>query len=109
MNCIIPFHQKSYLLGGRNGTIILYLDGEIKVVYSGVKAVLDLIVFTNNKLLIISGTDYSEIDEVCCVALSRVDSIFAIGYTDPASGVPGGLVPGSDFPESTYVLQGWVL
>lgn len=41
--------------------------------------------------------DYSEIDEVCCVALSRVDSIFAKGYTDPTSGVPGGLVPGSDF------------
>lgn len=41
--------------------------------------------------------DYSEIDETCCVALSRVDSMFAKGYTDPGSGVPGGLVPGSDF------------
>lgn len=41
--------------------------------------------------------DYSEIDEACCVALSRVDSIVANAYTDPSSGVPGGLVPGSDF------------
>ena len=41
--------------------------------------------------------DYSEIDETCCVALSRVDSMYAKGYTDPGSGVPGGLVPGSDF------------
>jgi iron complex outermembrane receptor protein len=41
--------------------------------------------------------DYAEIDEVCCVAVSRVDSIFANGYTNPASPVPGGLVPGSDF------------
>lgn len=41
--------------------------------------------------------DYSEIDEVCCVALSRVDSIFAKGYTDPGSSVPTGQVPGSDF------------
>jgi iron complex outermembrane receptor protein len=41
--------------------------------------------------------DYSEIDETCCVALSRVDSMFAKFYTDPGSGVPGGLVPGSDF------------
>ena len=41
--------------------------------------------------------DYAEIDEVCCAALSRVDSLFANGYVDPASMVPGGLVPGSDF------------
>ena len=41
--------------------------------------------------------DYSEIDETCCVAVSRVDSIYAKEYTDPGSGVPGGLVPGSDF------------
>ena len=41
--------------------------------------------------------DYSEIDETCCVALSRVDSIVANSYIDPASPVPGGLVPGSDF------------
>ena len=41
--------------------------------------------------------DYSEIDETCCVALSRVDSIVANSYTNPASPVPGGLVPGSDF------------
>ena len=41
--------------------------------------------------------DYSEIDETCCVAVSRIDSIYAKAYTDPNSGVPGGLVPGSDF------------
>lgn len=41
--------------------------------------------------------EYSEIDEACCAAVSRVDSIFANGYTDPLSGVPGGLVPGTDF------------
>ncbi|MDH3441017.1 MAG: TonB-dependent receptor, partial [Gammaproteobacteria bacterium] len=41
--------------------------------------------------------DYSEIDETCCVALSRVDSIVANSYLDPTSPVPGGLVPGSDF------------
>lgn len=41
--------------------------------------------------------DYSEIDETCCVAVSRIDSIFANSYTDPASPVPGGLVPGTDF------------
>jgi len=41
--------------------------------------------------------DYSEIDETCCVAVSRVDSIFANNYLDPLSPVPGGLVPGSDF------------
>jgi outer membrane receptor protein involved in Fe transport len=41
--------------------------------------------------------DYSEIDETCCAALSRVDSIYAKEYTDPNSGVPGGLVPGTDF------------
>lgn len=41
--------------------------------------------------------DYAEIDEVCCAALSRVDSLFAKGYTNPMSGVPGGLVPGTDF------------
>ena len=41
--------------------------------------------------------DYSELDETCCVALNRVDSLFAKFYTDPASGFPGGLVPGSDF------------
>ncbi len=41
--------------------------------------------------------DYSEIDETCCVAVARVDSIYANAYTNPASPVPGGLVPGSDF------------
>ncbi len=41
--------------------------------------------------------DYSEIDETCCVAMSRVDSIVANNYTDPTSPIPGGLVPGSDF------------
>jgi len=41
--------------------------------------------------------DYSEIDEACCAAVSRVDSIVANSYTDPTSPVPGGLVPGSDF------------
>jgi outer membrane receptor protein involved in Fe transport len=41
--------------------------------------------------------DYSELDETCCVALNRVDSLFAKFYTDPGSGFPGGLVPGSDF------------
>jgi len=41
--------------------------------------------------------DYSEIDEACCAALARVDSIIANGYTNPLSPVPGGLVPGSDF------------
>jgi len=41
--------------------------------------------------------DYSELDETCCVALSRVDSLFAKFYTDPGSGFPGGAVPGSDF------------
>ena len=41
--------------------------------------------------------DYSELDETCCVALSRVDSIFAKNYTDPTSPIPGGLVAGSDF------------
>ena len=41
--------------------------------------------------------DYSEIDEVCCVAVARVDSIFAKSYTDPTSPIPGGLVAGSDF------------
>jgi outer membrane receptor protein involved in Fe transport len=41
--------------------------------------------------------EYSEIDEACCAAVSRVDSIFAKEYTDPSSGVPGGLVPGTDF------------
>ncbi len=41
--------------------------------------------------------DYAEIDEVCCVGLSRVDSLFAKGYTNPASPVPGGLIPGTDF------------
>jgi len=41
--------------------------------------------------------DYAEIDEACCVAVSRVDSLFAKNYTDPGSGVPGGLVLGSDF------------
>ena len=41
--------------------------------------------------------DYAEIDEVCCVALSRVDSIFAKNYLDPGSSVPGGFVPGTDF------------
>jgi outer membrane receptor protein involved in Fe transport len=41
--------------------------------------------------------DYSELDETCCVALSRVDSLFAKFYTDAGSGFPGGAVPGSDF------------
>ena len=41
--------------------------------------------------------DYAEIDEKCCVAVSRVDSLYAKQYTNPASPVPGGLVPGSDF------------
>jgi iron complex outermembrane receptor protein len=31
--------------------------------------------------------DYSEIDEVCCVAISRVDGIFAKGYADPVLGL----------------------
>jgi outer membrane receptor protein involved in Fe transport len=54
--------------------------------------------YTNNDnfdLRIIA--DYSELDETCCVALNRVDSLFAKFYTDPGSGFPGGLVPGSDF------------
>jgi len=41
--------------------------------------------------------DYAELDEKCCAAVSRVDSIFAKQYTDPNSPVPGGLVPGTDF------------
>ena len=41
--------------------------------------------------------EYAEVDEACCAAVSRVDSIFANGYTDPTSPVPGGLVPGTDF------------
>jgi len=41
--------------------------------------------------------EYAEIDEACCAAVSRVDSIVASGYTDPLSPVPGGLVPGTDF------------
>lgn len=41
--------------------------------------------------------DYAEIDEVCCVAVSRVDGIFAKGYADPV-GNPStfGLVLGPD-------------
>jgi outer membrane receptor protein involved in Fe transport len=50
--------------------------------------------------------DYSEIDETCCVALSRVDNIFADGYTDPDSGLPGGLVLGTDF--LLYALGGTI-
>jgi len=41
--------------------------------------------------------EYAEVDEACCAAVSRVDSIFANSYTDPLSPVPGGLVPGTDF------------
>lgn len=41
--------------------------------------------------------EYAEIDETCCAAVSRVDNLFANGYTDPLSPVPGGLVPGTDF------------
>lgn len=41
--------------------------------------------------------DYAEIDEVCCAALSRVNSLFANSYTDPTSMIPGNLVPGTDF------------
>ena len=41
--------------------------------------------------------EYAEIDEACCAAVARVDSIVANGYTDPTSQIPGGLVPGTDF------------
>ncbi len=37
--------------------------------------------------------DYSEIDEICCAALTRQDNIFAFGRTGPG-GVP---IPGTDF------------
>jgi outer membrane receptor protein involved in Fe transport len=41
--------------------------------------------------------DYAEIDEVCCVAVSRVDGIFAKGYVDPVgSASTFGLVLGPD-------------
>jgi outer membrane receptor protein involved in Fe transport len=51
--------------------------------------------------------DYSEIDEVCCVAVSRVDGIFAKGYADPV-GNPStfGLVLGPD--AFSYMLGGTV-
>ena len=41
--------------------------------------------------------DYAEIDEICCVAVSNVDGIFAKGYADPV-GSPStlGLVLGPD-------------
>lgn len=37
--------------------------------------------------------DYSEIDEICCAALTRQDNIFAFGRTGPG-GTP---IPGTDF------------
>ena len=37
--------------------------------------------------------DYSELDEVCCVALSRVDGLFSRASLSE----PGGPIPGSDF------------
>ncbi len=51
----------------------------------------------NDRLDLRIIADYAEIDEVCCIAVSRVDSIFANSYTDPNSPIPGGLVPGTDF------------
>ena len=51
--------------------------------------------------------DYAEIDEVCCVAVSRVDGIFAKNFVDPV-GNPGtfGLELGPD--AFTYFLGGTV-
>ncbi len=51
--------------------------------------------------------DYAEIDEVCCVAISRVDGIFANSFVDPiGSAATGGLVLGPD--AFTYFLGGTV-
>ncbi|MFQ6004271.1 MAG: TonB-dependent receptor [Woeseia sp.] len=51
--------------------------------------------------------DYAEIDEVCCVAVSRVDGIFAKGFADPV-GNPStfGLVLGPD--AFSYMLGGTI-
>lgn len=51
--------------------------------------------------------DYAEIDEVCCVAVSRVDGIFAKGYADPVgSASTFGLVLGPD--AYSYFLGGTI-
>jgi outer membrane receptor protein involved in Fe transport len=51
--------------------------------------------------------DYAEIDEVCCVAVSRVDGIFANDFVDPiGSAATGGLVLGPD--AFSYFLGGTI-
>ena len=47
----------------------------------------------NDRLNLRIIADYSEIDEICCAALTRQDNIFAFGRTGPG-GVP---IPGTDF------------
>ena len=47
----------------------------------------------NDRLNLRVIADYSEIDEICCAALTRQDNIFAFGRTGPG-GVP---IPGTDF------------
>lgn len=47
----------------------------------------------NDRLNLRVIADYSEIDEVCCAALTRQDNIFAFGRTGPG----GEPIPGTDF------------
>lgn len=53
---------------------------------------LQLVVTPNDRLTLRAIADYAEIDEVCCAALTRQDSLFAFGRTGPG-GTP---IPGTD-------------